>query len=348
MLSASKGGLLRACQYWARPDVEQDARTETPEAARGTGVHYAIDHFVKTGKTEYTVESPEQEAMVRHAIAWLEPHICVESEVPFAWDPMTDKGYELNLSRQREYAEPGVMAGIAQRRGMSNHAIPMTVDILERVGNTATIYDWCTGHTYKLAQLQMNALAVARANNFDEVRIVTLRLTASGVTEEDHGTLVDFDLAMLAAEFRALVDAIPMSQPQPGMHCTEFYCPAKQSCPTTRTAIEQIIPTEHLARFKFSHELTSAEHASAVLPMWKLANDYVDLVGKALREFARTNGAIPTSPGKEWGEGTRKMPRFNKDAALALLLRLGANESEMAALTKTSVETVFSERKAAK
>ena len=150
---------------------------------------------------------------------------------------------------------------------------------------------------------------------------------------------------MLAAEFRALVDAVPTSQPQPGSHCTELYCPAKGSCPVTRTALAEVIPAAQLARFKFTDQIESMAHASQLLPMMKLADAYTENVRKALQAYAVSHGDIPTTEGKAWGKGTRKDRRFNKSLALVLLKQLGATDAQIAALDKEQIVDTYSERK---
>ena len=346
MISASKIGLLRECAYWARADVEQDARTESDEAARGTTVHEAVDHFVKTW-LRLPLEGDEG-AMFGHALAWLDNHPCLESEVAYAWDPATDRGADLDDSQivgHRAYADPVHWEQMRFALDLSERAIPMTLDLLEFTETGAVVYDWCTGRTHKLAQLQMNALAVARTNGLESVRIVTLRLTPEGCTEEDMGMLDSIDFDLLASEFRLLLESVPTSLPKPGSHCTELYCPAKGSCPVTRTALAEIVPAAALTRFRFTDKIESMEHASQLLPMMKLADAYTDNVRKALQAYAVAHGDIPTTDGKAWGKGTRKDRRFNKDLAIALLKQLGATDAQIAALNKEQVVDTYSERK---
>lgn len=354
MLSASKTGLARLCLYSFRPDVPQDVRTTSDAAESGTTVHGAIEHFQKTGKVEYALSSEGEEAMVHHAVAWLRGHVGnLESEVPYAWDPMTDDGSrldgaidDLGIGGHRLYDDPEWWREIRGICGLSASAIPMTIDLLEIGDGTATIYDWCTGTTDKRAQLQTNALAVARTHGITSVRLVTLRLTPASLTEEDHGTLDEADLAALAEEFAALVAAIPDAEPRPGMHCRELYCSAKGACPTTQRALAQVIPADQLARFRFTDKIESMAHASAVLPMLKVLDKYLEQVKEALEAYHDAHGPIPTSDGKEWRRCVRQMSRWNKDKAVAKLHFLGASEADLEDLTKVVPEQYFAERKA--
>lgn len=362
MISASKAELLKLCQYWARPDVAAHlSNATTREATQGTEVHAVIRACV--------ARAPEKEwpglstldglRMWGQAHAWLKARSMtfMRAEVPLAWDPTTDTGVdlsdivaELGLSGARPYSAPENWGRIRSAAGLSEAAIPMTVDLIDIDHGAIVLYDWTTSWsahaaTDKTAQLSLNAVSVARAMKCDNVKIVRLAITTTELVETELATFDEFGLSAVAGEVMALLALVPEAQPQPGMHCTELYCPAKGACPATSETLAQIVPPAQLARFKFTHEIESVEHAAAILPMYKLASSYVDMVGDGLREWAKSHGPIPTSHGKEWGPGVRNMPRFDSALALALLKQLGATEEQIAALTKVKQEPTFSERK---
>ena len=108
--------------------------------------------------------------------------------------------------------------------------------------------------------------------------------------------------------------------------------------------MEQIIPSSYLTRNKFTNQIESLEHASALLPMVKLAKSYIETVEKSLREMAKTQ-PIPTSEGKQWGMGTRKERRFDKERAIDLLKQKDASDEEIADCYAIRNVPVFSERK---
>ncbi len=357
MLSASKFDLIRNCRYWARPDVTHGADRGSHESRRGDEVHAAINAHVRR---ELIVEptTAEGRAMWQHARAWLaRREMSLEAEEPFVFDPSSGIAVmlspfleEIGAQGQRAYAEPTTWAKIVEAFHLGPNAIPMTLDLIESDGESATIYDWTTtswagGATDKRAQLSLNALALAHAWNLDEVRIVRLVLTVDGLQEDDLGTLEEFDFAQLEGEIAGLLAAIPGSAPTPGTWCRELYCPDRETCPVTQGAIEQVVPAASLVRFRFTREIESVEHASALLPLAKLASAYVEGVEDALKDWARTHGPIPTSGGKEWGPSTRKQSTFKKELALALLKQFGATEEQIAALTYESVIPTFSEKK---
>jgi PD-(D/E)XK nuclease superfamily len=359
MISASKFALLRSCRYWARDDVPHGVDRGSAEASRGDEVHASIQAFVRREPIpEPTTD--EARTMWGHALRWLEARETpLEAEEPFAFDPTSGVGVmlspileELGATGQRAYADPETWAKIVEAHRLSGSAIPMTLDLIESDGETATIYDWTTtswagGATDKRAQLSINALALSRSWGIEKVRIVRLVLTVDSLQEDALGTLEEFDFAQLEGEIGATLAAIPGSAPTPGLHCRELYCPDREVCPTTRGAIEQVIPAASLVRFPFTREIQSMEHASALLPLARLASAYVEGVEDALKDYARQHGPIPTSPGKAWGPSTRKQSTFKRDLALALLRQLGATEEQVAALTYSSEIPTFTEKKRA-
>lgn len=352
MISASKIGLLQHCQYWARADVEQDPRTESDASSRGTRVHAAIDEYIKNGNYSHGLTPPEQ-VMFEHAQKWIRSVGINEltAELPYVWDPTYDRAALIQREAngiQRAYSDPVVWDRILHNHVMSDAAIPMTIDLIHCVRyEEATIYDWCTGRTNKIDQLRMNALAFFRAHQSDgleRVHTVTLRLTEEGVTEERHETLDEFDIAMIAAEYAALIAQVSSSQPQVGMHCSSMYCPAKGSCPAIRSALDVVIPISAVVRYKFTSAIESQAHASYLLPQVKAAKAYIEQVEDNLKDYVAKRGPIPTSPGKAWGQGVRQDRRFNKEKALSLLGSMGATKEQIESTYTVTTVPVFAER----
>jgi hypothetical protein len=347
-LSASKGALLRECAYSFRPDVVTRPGPPSDEQANGTATHHHLDTYARQGVILPT-DNIEVAAMFGHGKAWLdaladttEP---VHTEQPFAWHPETDRGWSLLAAVQagghtghRPYADPVAWADIARRAGCPLDAIPMTIDLIYRDG----LYDWCTGRTDKAAQLELNALAFARAFDLDSVTVCTLRLDPGGLREEGKRTLEAFDLAALAEEYRGLVRGIPTAEPRPGMWCSAHYCEAIDACPATEALKPQLVPASALlaaTHWPFSAAIQSDEHAAALIPLVKLAESFLKGVKGALEERATKQGSIATRPGYVWREGTRQMPRFDRPLAEALLGQLGATKEQIAALTKMRTES---------
>ena len=349
MITASKAGLLRKCQYWAKHGVQQDHREESEAATLGTSVHKAIDEYISTGLI-YTPIGSEVDVLFGHARAWIDEHqeYCMHgflSEVAYAWDPAFNRAMKIIGQGQRFYADKEVWQEILRNPGMSPHTVPMTIDLMcENYDGSISIYDWCTGRTDKTAQLQINALAVWYTHRPTEVRCHALRLTEDGCVQEDLGVYDEWDIEQLAKEYSDLIYASIGAEPSPGMHCTELYCPAKNACPVTQNAIEQVIPVGHLNRYKLSPEIQNASHASYMLPMIKLAKAYIETVESSLKSYAKS-APIITQDGKEWGPGTRKHSHFSKADAIRMLEAFGASESDINSLTKTTSIEVFAERK---
>jgi len=304
------------------------------------------------------------ERLWSHARAWLSAHASpwLRSEVVYAWDPATDRAYELTdtlaqlgLSGPRPYAPPEAWARIREALGLSEKAVPGTADLVTIVDGVLFVYDWCTGQTDKREQLRLLALMVARAHDAEDVRTATLRVDDAGIVEDDHGPLDAIDLASLAGEYAGLLDGIEATEPVAGSHCARMYCPAFLGCPTTQGAITELLPAEKLTAgasaegdrrlsFRMSMAIESIEHAAWLLPRVNLLRDAAEAMRDALKSWATEHSGIPSSPGKVWGpvDGDRK--NFSREKAEALLRLLGATDEQIASCTTTATVTQFREK----
>ena len=76
-----------------------------------------------------------------------------------------------------------------------------------------------------------------------------------------------FDLAAWADATRALLAAVPPSEPREGDPSRSRWCPALAVCPRAAAIVEQIVPADSLARreWTFSPTITSPDHLERVL-----------------------------------------------------------------------------------
>ena len=240
-VTASRLALLQACQYWARPDAVWNEAPPGRAAQFGTDLHALSDVYVRgePGSASWVADGPLLDAW-RHMRAWLDATmatVALSSEWPLAWDPETDRAFDLRraLARRgimaaRPYADPSIWALLRAELGFGPSTIAGTADLVE-AGECMVVYDICTGSTDKIAQLRGLAMMLAKLTGCEEVRIATLRVNPSGLAEEDHGVLDCFTIEAIAEDLRALVANVPRSEPRTGEHCARRYCPAQRDCP---------------------------------------------------------------------------------------------------------------------
>lgn len=345
-LTASRAALLHECQWFARPEVvhRDSARAA---AARGTLTHAILDAAIRGGKSEHEDVPLDVLSMVGHGLARARGFVKPLSEQAYAWDPDTDRGWCIQPAIDewiaalpawkkekpptRVYADPEAWRWIQARADLPSSAITMTIDVVEPGRGVG---DWCTGRTDKTAQLEVNALAFARAHGLDLVTSRALHLRPEGLTERAQVHTAG-DLIVLAAKYRDLVAKISASEPQPGSHCAELYCPAIASCPTTQALVPQLVPASALVRGKctLTADITSDAQAAALLPLVTQAQAFLDVCKDALKARSRKQGGIPLGGGTIWAETFRTMPRFDAAKAKAMLATLGATPDMIDRLT---------------
>jgi hypothetical protein len=291
-------------------------------------VHAFAEGYVKDKAT------PVSGDMQMHIAKWIDTlgKKILHTEVPFAWEPGEDHARELVRQGHRSYIDRSPTEFVG------------TVDLCWMDGETAVIVDYKTGQNLDNAPEQMRSLAlmVARAWKVDHVRTIIVKVSETGC-EEFTSEIDAFELELVAAERKEQIAAIPTSHPVPGMHCVKSYCNFRNNCPVTQVAMVEALPAD--ITHKMSVEITSRAQASWLLPRVELLRDIAENMRDALKEYVRKNGPIPTSPGKEWGEGSAKDSTFNKQGALALLRDAGTSAELIDALTQSSSHPVFRERK---
>lgn len=373
-VSASRAALLHACGWWAREDAPR-VDVEPGDAAKdGTAVHALVDAHLRS---VLTVESGRAIAaragdpfrvdrLWAHAKAWLDAHPSpwMRSEVVFAWDPAADTAFELTdtlrklgLSGPRPYADAAAWERIREELGLSPASVPGTADLVSIENGVPVVYDWCFGSTDKREQLRVLALMLARAQDAEEVRMVTLRGGEEGIIEDDHGLIDSLDLAAMAGEYAALLERVEASTPEPGSHCAGLYCPAFLGCPTTQGAIAELLPVEKLAAgasleadrriaFRMSVAIESIEHAAWLLPRVNLLRDAAEAIRDALKGWAAEHEGIPSAPGKVWGPSDVERKTFSREKAESLLRLLGASDEQVASCFTTASIVQFREKNA--
>jgi Protein of unknown function (DUF2800) len=342
-VTASSAALLHACAYSFRDDVE--CPTEAPKAYRDRGVVFGLlaEQWVNGGPTPEISEAiaamGDEEgrkltAMWAHARAWLEANCRPGwvAERAFAYSPADDVGRELPRLSHRDYSDagPGEVCG--------------TADLVWLDGDTICVGDWKSTSdgapdVDAREQLEWLALFAARAYGLDSARIVTLRVTAGGVTAIEGEALDMFGLAAVAERIAANVARIPGAEAIQGDHCNGRYCKAILVCPETTALVGQVIEASALVHksWMFAPVIESPDHLQWLLTMKPIAEKYLDSIGAAIVAYVKP-GPVTASDGATIEQRWRTMPRTDQGELVALARAKGAAEEEIQACTHGRLE----------
>lgn len=325
--------VFRACQWWARPEVETPApAAPTPEMLLGTEVHAAIEVALCGATPKLSDEAQSlfdtwrawwHKSPLRHE-AWL-------TERPYAYSTTTDTARPLEVSAHRRYvAGPDEIAG--------------TIDALAFDAEHGHVVDWKTGKDFGRMtadaasnwQLRFYALCLARAHRLESVTVHVVRISDE-VTHTSH-TLDALDLDAAAHEVARLARSVPSSKPEPGSHCRR--CRAVSICPSTVTATDALVATVEPAKL----EITSPEQATALFLRLRQVQAACDQVEAALKTYA-ADGGISLPGGRQWRKITSERETIALNGADGAAARdaihaAGANRAvEMKySVTKTAIE----------
>lgn len=325
-VTASKTGLLLACQYWAREDVERRDDPENDAMARGTRVHEAIDDANK-GRFEAPTEEGER-LMVAAALQWMHDNVA--------------KAYT-EAALGRDLLDPmRVMPLVDKARGYPDSpatGLWGTADLIASAHPHATVIaDWKTGPVSAAGALpQLLTLAVLAG--LEGARLVSVELREDGFYVTAIDTTVDvFDLAEHEAALRDAIQAIPGAIPTPGAHCTEEYCPARMTCPARTAPVEAaataLVPVDALVRRGYDPRAavsaeTIAEHAVVI----DVLGDWVEAKKREVTAYVLENGAVDLGPygTASMVNGRRINGKYKPDALAKLAAAKGASDEEIEA-----------------
>lgn len=365
-LTFSRAELVRACGYWLRSDAVWSEDASSPYAAGGTRVHRALAILVAGGVLELP-EEPELRALYARGREWLLEHRTgrLEAEAAFAYDLETGTGRRLEDppgAGARWYAD----ATLRAKHGVRETEVCGRVDLLavawDEHGSFARIADYkCHFGPEWLdarAQLELSALAVARALGVDRVQAVGVHLWTDIETEEEwigeHRRNADgepYGRPELGPDaLRAIAEALAFdvaeaegAQPTEGAHCMARYCPARLACPVTQAAVDSavaLIPAEQLARrHSFATPATTAEHGAWKLAAIALVRERLEAEEAEVKALADRLGGIVLSDGRVYGARVqpRESPILTVPGALEVLQDMGL---DFAVEPRTSWEAI--------
>jgi hypothetical protein len=291
----------------------------------GTDFHELAETYALTGKVDFTpYEHKPWITSLRHRFLnfeewWqnlpLTPNATAHVEAPFR---MTVDCKSANTivgqKKHRDYS----MLDPEKEIGGTSDLILHYPDLDAPV----TVYDYKTGdQPVPATSTQMLVLGLMASYVFTvrKVNLCVVTVHDNGVWENWH-TLTSRDLEVLAANISAAL-AAPADKPVPGTHCR--YCPARATCPAISEAVAEL-PKGELQGFKFSTQITGADHAAWTANMLPLAEEFVERVRDSLKAWADNNGGVDLGNGVryEGKDQTERSPSLT-NAAMALLKREG-------------------------
>lgn len=345
-ISASKRALLDFCKWFARPEVHSPRGAQTAQQRGGIGLHALVDaHFVSlvTGATPpepeaFTAGMPAGQAAETielfeafrrdpfSRIPWL-------TERAFAYDPATDTARPLKTEHARDY------------RDLRPGEIPGTPDahLYEAETRTVHVGDWKRGEGNEAREIlsngqgEHNALALARAYDATTAVVSEVDFTPDGPVIRQR----TFDAEQLDASALRLADQIEQvsrSEPTPGPHCAELWCPAQAICPATSRYQMALVPGPAL-----EFQIDNPEQLAFGLHRIAAIRSACDVYEAQANRYADEHGGTISLPdGRKYGrfETHPRSLDMNVNDAPPLLVQLGYRDAATITVSKAALERV--------
>lgn len=225
--SASKRGLLSACQWWSRPDVTYEESKPGSAAVAGSKFHAVMDaHVCEDDEALLVLPMPKPlVAAYGHAKAWLTKNKTpsMVSEVAFGFDYATGVARYHGHNEDRDYS----WATETEFCG--------TLDIFDGKGipqpDSIDVGDWKTGRSVEgvWPQMRINGAIAGKALGAKHVRLRVLHATAGALDEyqaEMDEMDIDGELELLRRDLARIPDAKAVASEA----CDKHFCPARKVC----------------------------------------------------------------------------------------------------------------------
>jgi hypothetical protein len=320
----SRSPLLTLCAYAFRPEVTAPEAEPGPSAKIGT-VAWAravahIDGRDDPGNGDLTPsEGADADAYYAAALRWMKDRkrLGWTCETAFAWSPSRDEARVLPKSTElRDYsdAKGDEVCGSTDLTYFDSDGVLCVEDVKTGV----------TPLSQYVPQISNLGMVAARAYNVRRVRIRLVKLRKDEPHEEWTRELDGFSLDALAEELRERLAAVATSEPQPGPHCSDMWCPARLACPAVPAAIAELVPADALAkRPRFSHEFVSHDNDAALLDFLRLVEKASEDLRKVIRARTPKEGAV-LGDGRILREGFHDETRWRQESLIAKARELGA------------------------
>jgi hypothetical protein len=318
----SKSPLLAVCSFAFRGDVTAPEAEPGPSAKIGTVAWARAVAFIEgredPGNGDLTPsEARDADEYYVAALRWMDGRKRVGwmCETKFAWSPSRDEARTLEEKGARDYS------------GAKDDEVCGSTDLTHFDGDgVLCVEDVKTGVTpivQYIPQIANLGMVAARAYKVRRVRLRLVKLKKDAPREEWTAELDGFSLDALAEELRERLAAVATSEPKPGAHCADMWCPARLACPAVPAAIAELVPVDALlSRPKFSHEFVSHDNDAALLNFLRLVEKACDDMKRVIRGRTPEAGAV-LSDGRILREGFHDETRWRQEALIAKARDLG-------------------------
>ncbi len=300
-VSASKSALLLSpCLRWTWDEAKayEDEFADTTKRDRGTLFHAAMDRYYTDPEKWLKVCAHDTEVTgwVRDAIVWSRAHLeprcqSILSEVYVAYEFSTGQVHTDCTVHDRKYPDmPGYLPG--------------TTDLVCLLADgSLLVADWKTGGGTG-ADKQLLTLALGLREVFrlpsGELRKVLLSVLYAGENgvrpHEWEATNEDLEAHKMAMGLQ-LMDVGVRTEPVPGPHCHNLYCPHLAYCPGITGIVldasegtEALLPASALTRRYDMCVPTSDTHAGYVMSRVTSAKRQLDYLSSVIKKHLASGG----------------------------------------------------------
>lgn len=325
--TASKSALLATCMFPFRTDVTAPEAPSDPAAQIGTVVWARLAAHVEgnddpgNDETLAPADAERANAILVIGRRFLETSRAdirdPRCEVKYAWSPSKDVARQLPPTEAlRDYsaAEGDEVCGSTDLEFISADGV-------------LVVEDYKTGFTplvQYIPQIRTLALFAARARGVRKVRAVLTKLYEDRPADSITMTLDGFALDAIAEDLRNRLAAANESEPIPGPHCTEMFCPARLVCPVATSAIAELVPADERRHLPvFSHTFVSHDNDALMLVFLRLIEKTADDMKKQIKVRTPKDGVV-LADGRVLREGFHSETKWSQEQLIAKARELGA------------------------
>jgi hypothetical protein len=317
MPTMSKTALIMSgCRTWLEPGSEwyDDSVGVHEKRDHGTQFHTGMDTYHKTGVMVLT-GTPEVDRRLVAAQQWWD-----QDFVPNHTDIQTEVAFRVNM----DTLEGEVVAVVDREYGKEPNMFYGTADVVARDKSGAlVIADWKTGSDYgahgQLMSLGWAALDYSQNpnNGVDYASVVVGQsiMVLDGYPKATVQCVTKFtarrsELLGHIVEVKRQLFSGDKATPQPGIHCTQLYCPHLAYCPETIKATEAlsegpqglIKPEALLKKFSITSPPSSPEHAAYIMERISASKRQTQYMTDLMKEYVSRGGTV-SAGGLTWGPG---------------------------------------------
>lgn len=312
-------------------------------SSKGSAVHAYLEACNTRSAAEALALVPEEHRDTCAAVRLdqLPLGIGGEAEATYALDVARGTARRLGASMGRDYS------------GAAETEVPGTMDLTFRADGEGAVDEYKTGWgmdahvppVEKNDQVQLQALALARAHKLRAVKATVHRIQESGYVESESTTWDAMDLAEYEHRVRSQVARIDAAAElvrigkQPDTHAGSWctYCPAMEACPAVTGLLRTAVSAADKVEGRFNELLHDPATRARAYEMWTTVKAISGRMGEAVYALGARE-PITLANGNVFGpvQGTRH--DIDADKAFALITQRHGVDAAVAAVTmKTSV-----------